>query len=142
MDSRIVFFDLKAHSQVYLAKLGVTREEMCRNPHEKDPSVDVNVSYSTQISLRQAALADELNELVAAFKLEILSLSPIREGIQVWARTPMYRRFLYNWRRLYQRQVTGDLCPQCLADILYGQETCGECGASLVWLTGGAISRP
>jgi hypothetical protein len=138
VESKIVIFRLNVEPRFYLASLGV--EEIPKNMVGCDPSADLNTSNSSRILLSEAALAFELNVLVDNFKLEILSLVPSGGETLVYARTVMFKQFKYNFRRFYQRQVSGDLCPRCLEDVTFPSEKCSKCHGKIVWLTGGAIA--
>lgn len=102
---------------------------------DPDPSMTLGISIWSQVSLRQAANVMVLNDIVKQFKLQIISLADLEVGIRVCAKTPMWRNFQSNWRRLYQRLVAGDLCPACLNDVTSDHDICPKCGKTLICAT-------
>ncbi len=140
MERHFVSFDLVSEVRFFLAPLGISMEEFTKHQFE-DPSVDLSTALLSRLSLKQASDVWQLNRLVSRFELEVVAIWPIEDGIRVWAKTPMWRNFQYNWRRVFQREVSGDLCPACLKDATRMEDACPSCGQALVWLTGGAILK-
>lgn len=138
MESKFVTFELIAEPRFFLHDLGIDSKDFEKNK-DKNPSQEIATQFGCRLSLAKEALASDLNKLASRFELTVVSISPIEHGIQVWAKTSHWRNFRFNWRRLYQRKVIYDFCPNCSWDVSSSDESCANCGVRLTWLSGGAI---